>query len=95
MEYSLCAVISSSSYEVLDGKEIKVKELYFHTCKIIESVHPQITFKGTFENPWWSQAAENVHFGVFYEWFKAIKDFHIHFGRTAETKRNKKKKPTE
>ena len=88
--------MSSSLYYVLHGKEIEVKEILdFHTCKIIESVHRQITFKKTFENPWCSQAAENIHFGVFYDWFKAIKDFHIHFGRTTEIKRNKKKKPME
>ena len=88
--------MSSSSYEVLDGKEIKVKEILdFHARKIIESVHHRITFKETFKNPWCSQAAQNIHFGVFYEWFKAIEDFHIHFGRTTEIKRNKKKKPIE
>ena len=65
--------MSSSSYDLLDGKKIKVKEILdLHTCKIIESVHRRITFKETFKNPWCSQAAENIHFGVFYEWFKAI-----------------------
>ena len=58
-------------------------------------MHRRIIFKETFKNPWCSQAAENIHFGVFYEWFTAIEDFHIHFGRITEIKRNKKKKPTE
>ena len=88
--------MSSSSNDVLDEREVAVKEILdFHTCKIIESVNRRITFKETFKNPWCSQAAENIHFGVFYEWFKAIEDFHIHFGRTTEIKRNKKRKPTE
>ena len=88
--------MSSSSYDLLDGKKIKVKEILdLHTCKIIESVHRRITFKETFKNPWCSQAAENIHFGVFYEWFKAIEDFHSHFDRTTDIKRDKKKKPTE
>ena len=58
-------------------------------------MHHRITFKETFKNPWCSQAAENIHSGVFHEWFKAIEGFHIHFGRTTEIKRNKKKKPME
>ena len=53
-------------------------------------MHRQFTFKETFKNPWCSQAAENVHFGVFYERFQAVEDFHIHFGGITEIKRNKK-----
>ena len=88
--------MTSYSYEVLDGKEIKVKEILdFHICKMIERVHRRITFKEIFKNPWCSQAAENIRLDVFYEWFKAIEDFHIHFHRTTEIKRNKKKKPIE
>ena len=62
---------------------------------MIESVHRRITFKETFKNPSCSQAAENIHLDVFYEWFTAIEDFHIHFHITTEIKRNKKKKPME
>ena len=96
MAYSLCAVISSSSCEMLDGKEIKVKEILdFQTWKIIKSLHHWIYSRETFKNLCCSQAAENVNFDVLCEWFKAIEDFHIHSGRTTEIKRNKKKKPTE
>ena len=43
--------MSSSSYDLLDGKKIKVKEILdLHTCKITESVHRRITFKETLKN---------------------------------------------
>ena len=87
-------ILITCGNDVLDGKEITVREILdFQICKIIDSVHSQITFKETFKNPWWSQAAENIYFGVFYERLKAIEDFHTHFGRATESKRYKKKKP--
>ena len=83
------------SYGSLEEKKIDIKSiLSFHVLKILESLNRRITFKEKFKNPWTVEVGEHIHFSVFYEWFKAISDYKIEFGRTINIKRNSKNKPS-
>ena len=85
----------AESYGSLEEKKIDIKSiLSFHVLKILESLNRRITFKEKFKNPWTVEVGEHIHFSVFYEWFKAISDYKIEFGRTINIKRNSKNKPS-
>lgn len=83
------------TYQVLANKHVKTYEIIqFHFKKILQGIYRRLTFKQKFKNPWVAEVGEYICPEVFYEYYKAIRDFKISFGRTTEVKRNKQGKPT-
>ena len=80
----------SNSYEKLKRKEHSVQEiLHFHISHLLECVHRRLSFRQKFKNPWLIEATERLNCKIFYEWFKAIEDYSIAFGRETEIRRDK------
>ena len=79
------------TYQVLEKKEVKVEPIVKWTLKrIVFSISRRITFKQKFKNPWTVEVSEFIHESVFYEIFRAIRDYKISYGREIEVVRDKK-----
>ena len=63
--------------------------LHFHISHLLECVYRRLSFRQKFKNPWLIEATERLNCKIFYEWFKAIEDYSIAFGRETEVKRDK------
>ena len=80
----------SNSYEKLKRKEHSVQEiLHFHISHLLECVYRRLSFRQKFKRPWLIEATERLNCKIFYEWFKAIEDYSIAFGRETDKKRQK------
>ena len=82
----------SASYDKLKDKEGKVIEiLEFHVNHLIQGAFNRLTFQQKYRNLWCIEVAERLHYKIFFEWFKAIEDHRVLFGRTTEIHRAKTK----
>ena len=80
------------SYELLKHKQGSVFNiLQYHFQNVFKSVLRRISFRERYRNPWRIEISESLHWSLFYEWFKAIQDHNIHFGRSLEIEKDKKK----
>ena len=75
----------SASYDKLKDKEGKV-----FVNHLIQGAFRRLTFQQKYRNPWCIEVTERLHiYKIFFEWFKAIEDHCISFGRTTEIHRDK------
>ena len=84
------------TYEVLERKEVKiVGVLEFHMKRLTSSIHRKLSFKQKFVDPWVINISEYISKEVYYEFFRAVRDYKISYGRTCEIVRSKKNEPKE
>ena len=73
------------TYEELKKKEVKVANiLSFHFARIICCIHRKLSFKQKFKNPWTINVSEYLSRDCFYEFFRAVRDYKIAYGRKCE-----------
>lgn len=71
------------SYEELKKSKIKVSPvLEWHLFRVINSIHRKIIFRQKFRNPWCVEVVEFIHKDIYYQFFRAVRDYHITYGRT-------------
>ena len=81
------------SYEQLKRKKVDVAELIeWHFKKIIEATIRRISPRQSFRNPWLINIQREINSVVFFEAFKAIKHYHIEFGRTISLTKDRKQR---
>jgi len=79
------------TYEVLKNKDIKIYELLsWHFQKILNSIRRKISPRERYHNPWMVIISREIKFSIFWEYFRAVRDYHTAFGRTCEVQRTKK-----
>ena len=84
------------TYDELKKKKIDVfMILKFHFDRIVTGINRKLTFKHKLYNPWTIEIIEFIAPNVFYEFYRAVRDYKIQSGFTAVTVKNKKKIPTE
>ena len=82
------------TYEVLRKQDVKVSSLVvFHLNRMLTGIKRKIIFRQKFKDPWTAEVIEFIEKQVFYQYFRALRDYHISFGRTTETVRDKKGNP--
>lgn len=78
------------SYDRLKEKKIDISCLLeWHFRNICHLINRRITFKQKYKNPWTVEVSEHIHRQIFFESFKAIRDYVVEFGRTYEVKRDR------
>ena len=82
----------SASYDKLKDKERKnIEILEFRVSNLIRGAFRRLTFRQKYRNPWCIEVTEMFHYKIFFEWFKAIEDNCVSFGRTTEIHRDRTK----
>lgn len=83
------------TYDVLREKDVKVFEIVqFHLERISIGINQKISFKQKYKNPWTIEVVEFIQKSIFYEFFRAVRDYKISFGRNISTIKDKKKNST-
>ena len=79
------------TYKAYRSYKINVCEIgEFHVRSIVESVHRKISQKQKFKNPWTVNVHGIIYKDIFYQLFRAIRDYSISYGRSVEVIRTKK-----
>lgn len=84
------------SYDELRKSEVKVSPvLEWHLKRVLNSIHRKITFKQKFKNPWCVEVVEYLYKDIFYQFFRAVRDYRTSFGRNVDIVREKSGTPKE
>ena len=91
----ICLIILDMSFalenEILKKKEVKVAGNFiipFHTYIILHT--QKMSFKQKLKNPWLINVSEYLCRDLFYNFFRAVRDYKIAYGRTCEIVYTKK-----
>ena len=79
------------SYEILKTKKVKTSVLLeWNFRSILKTVSRRITQRKKFKNPWTVLVSVDIHSSVYLEFYHAVKDYKIEFGRKVVVTRDKK-----
>lgn len=79
------------TYEVLKEKKLNVVvTLQYHLKRILDSIRRKISFHQKFRNPWVIEVTEYIAPPIYYELFRAVRDYKISAGFVAETVKDSK-----
>ena len=83
--------MSLDSYKELKKYKVNISTLLeWHFSTIICSVSRKLTLKQKFRNPWEISICSLIHRDIFFQAYRAIRDFHIEYGRTVQVTKDKK-----
>ena len=78
-------------YIVFKSKTISVSEiLKFHFEDIAKEIKRKISSRITIRNPWQILISHKIHKDLFFEWYRAVRDYIPSLGVTTSVKRNKR-----
>ena len=91
----ICLIFLDMSFalenEILKKKKVKVTEiLSFHFTRILFCIHRRLSFKQKLKNPWLINVSEYLCRDLYYNFFRAVRDYKIAYGRTCEIVYTKK-----
>ena len=79
------------SYEILKTKNVKTSVLLEWNFRIIlKTVSRRITQRKKLKNPWTVLVSVDIHSSVYLEFYHAVKDYKIKFGRKVAVTRDKR-----
>lgn len=80
-----------NTYEILDNHKAETCKLVeWHFTEVTKSIKRKITLKRKFSDPFTCTVNRDLHKDIFYQVFRAIRDYKIQFGTLTEVTRNKK-----
>ena len=83
------------TYEVLKKHKSDSYELVsWHFSEILKSINRKITLKKKLTEPFLCTVVREIHVNIFYQIFRAIRDYKITFGTETSELRNSKKQVT-
>lgn len=83
--------MSLDSYSSLNETKIEVSPvLEWQFSRFLSSIRRKLIFKQKFKNPWMVEISENIHFSIYYQFYRAVRDHSSAYGRVVETIKNKK-----
>ena len=75
-------------YNELKSKKIEIIELLnYHFSEIAISINRKITEKEKFRNPWQISLERTIHQSLYIQFYKAVRDYKIVYGRKINHKR--------
>jgi len=81
------------TYTVLEEKNINIiKLVHWHFGIILQSVKRKISNKQTYRDPFFISTTSIIHSDIFYQVFRAIRDYQTTFGTQTQVLRDSKKK---
>ena len=84
--------MSLDTYRYLRSQKIDVSKIVeWHFENILASLKWKILLRQKYRNAWSITVTENIHIDIFYQAFRAIRDYHISYDRTIELIKYKKK----
>ena len=79
------------TYEVLRNKDVKIASiLQFHFKRILASLYRKISFHQKYRNPWVIEVTEYISSEVYYQFFRAVRDYKISYGVVAKVTKDSK-----
>ena len=86
-------IMEFDSYESLSEKKIEVLPLVsFHFLEVLRCIKRRIVAKQTVRNPWMVRIRTKIPATVFFEWYRAVRDFRAAYGRDIRVVKDKKRK---
>ena len=86
---------SLQSYDCLKSHQLNTYTIIkWHFSSIIKSVNRKLTLKRKFKDPFTCTISIIIHKEIFYQAFRAVRDYYIRTGQETEIKKNKQGKIT-
>ena len=63
--------------------------LEWHFTTVVKSIHRKISLHQRYKNPWKITISEKIKFDTFLQFYKAVRDFRVKYGRTINLEKYK------